>query len=189
MKLIVGLSRQWWSDGTLFSQSTPIESDSSLSKLELYESWHENGSRLEICLFKDEKEDGLYQKWYETGELFIQCTYKFGIYTGLYQSWYQNGNPLIKCFYRDPLNDDPELNTTTKYFHCPRDDNNLESDPIVFGVHVDGIEHGLYQHYYENGHLKYQCTYDNGVKHGLYQEWNENGQLTLQSTYENGTEQ
>ena len=49
----------------------------------------------------------------------------------------------------------------------------------------NGVEHGLWQKWHNNGQLWIQCIYKDGELDGLYQEWYYNGQLLTQCTYKN----
>jgi len=52
----------------------------------------------------------------------------------------------------------------------------------------NGIKHGLYRSWYQNGQLEAEGNYVNGEIDGAVRAWHENGQLKLEATYLSGLE-
>lgn len=52
---------------------------------------------------------------------------------------------------------------------------------------IDGQQIG-YRYWYPSGALGIECGLQNGIKHGSYRTWHENGQIEEQSTYYEGKE-
>ena len=52
--------------------------------------------------------------------------------------------------------------------------------------YVNGLKHGMYKEYFDNGKLKYEINYVNGNIHGMYKEYFDNGELNSEIYYVNG---
>lgn len=55
-------------------------------------------------------------------------------------------------------------------------------------VNKNGLKHGLYEWFYENGIHCLKCTYKNNRLDGLYESFYENGKTLIKRTYKNGLE-
>lgn len=51
------------------------------------------------------------------------------------------------------------------------------------GSYNNGVPHGKFNHYYDNGQLKYESTYNNGLEEGEFKRYYKNGQLQEQGTH------
>jgi antitoxin component YwqK of YwqJK toxin-antitoxin module len=51
------------------------------------------------------------------------------------------------------------------------------------GSYNNGIPHGKFNHYYDNGQLKYESTFNNGLEEGEFKRYYKNGQLQEQGTH------
>lgn len=51
------------------------------------------------------------------------------------------------------------------------------------GSYNNGVPHGKFNHYYDNGQLKYESTFNNGLEEGEFKRYYKNGQLQEQGTH------
>lgn len=50
------------------------------------------------------------------------------------------------------------------------------------GAYNHGVPHGKFNHYYENGNVKYESTFKNGLEEGEFKRYYKNGQVQEQGT-------
>lgn len=58
--------------------------------------------------------------------------------------------------------------------------------PLEIESYKDGIPHGTFVKFYQNRNKQQEVEYVNGVQHGKFRYYNEDGILTLEYLYENG---
>ena len=51
------------------------------------------------------------------------------------------------------------------------------------GSYNNGVPHGKFNHYYDNGQLKYESSFNNGLEEGEFKRYYKNGQLQEQGTH------
>jgi len=49
--------------------------------------------------------------------------------------------------------------------------------------YINGIKHGLYKEYYDNGNIRIECNYSDEQKHGLYKKYYDNGNIRIECNY------
>jgi antitoxin component YwqK of YwqJK toxin-antitoxin module len=54
------------------------------------------------------------------------------------------------------------------------------------GRFENGVEHGVWEYYYENGIRKYTETWENGKEHGVHYDYAPDGQVYRELHYEHG---
>jgi antitoxin component YwqK of YwqJK toxin-antitoxin module len=59
-------------------------------------------------------------------------------------------------------------------------------DKIPFDA--EGNKHGLYEKYWDNGHLRYRGEYIHGIMHGPWIGYHSNGNLWYKENYDMGKE-
>lgn len=84
--------------------------------------------------------------------------YYLGLLNGVWEQWY--GNVVDECFVKKQIVSRLEIKI---------DEN-----------------HGVAEHWFDNGTLKSQEEYKNGRRHGICRTWHENGQMQYETYYENG---
>ncbi|HAI76701.1 MAG TPA: hypothetical protein DCM08_10680 [Microscillaceae bacterium] len=63
------------------------------------------------------------------------------------------------------------------------DNGNLRAEGIVLD---NGLEHGLWTRYFENGKIEIEISYKAGVKHGPFISYFESGQIESMGAYRDG---
>jgi len=53
-------------------------------------------------------------------------------------------------------------------------------------TYKNGVQHGLYEEYYENGGLSKKCIFRDGKLNGLSEEWYSDGRPYSEANYKNG---
>lgn len=59
----------------------------------------------------------------------------------------------------------------------------IEHQTYLAGYYNKGIPHGKFNHYYDNGQLKYESTFNDGLEEGEFKRYYKNGQLQEQGTH------
>ena len=59
-------------------------------------------------------------------------------------------------------------------------------DEIIYVEDIEKPFTGKIIEKFENGQIKNEVEYKNGIRHGVYKNYREDGQLTIDNTYENG---
>ena len=59
----------------------------------------------------------------------------------------------------------------------------IGNQTYLSGSYNHGIPHGRFNHYYENGKVKYESTYNNGLEEGEFKRYYKSGQLQEQGTH------
>ncbi|WP_052599415.1 toxin-antitoxin system YwqK family antitoxin [Aureispira sp. CCB-QB1] len=59
----------------------------------------------------------------------------------------------------------------------------IANQTYLAGSYNNGVPHGRFNHYYDNGQLKYASTYNNGLEEGEFKRYYKNGQLQEQGTH------
>ncbi len=69
--------------------------------LDVETGWYDNGQRMFIRTYKDEKADGKWIHWYSNGQLWTDGTYVNGELQGEWITFYDNGQKMIEGSHKD----------------------------------------------------------------------------------------
>jgi antitoxin component YwqK of YwqJK toxin-antitoxin module len=175
---IIEIEKEWLDD----YESIFIKTDIYLSLLiNLYESllndkFYNNGQPKFSISFNKEKRDGIWEGWYENGQYKFRGEYSEGLKIQKWITYYPNGQiNTIKNY-----NMNGELNGDESSWY-----NNGEK--LSERNHLNGKQNGVSKLWYSNGQLMNSYNFVNGkVKDGKYQHFYSNGNLNMEITYENG---
>lgn len=59
----------------------------------------------------------------------------------------------------------------------------IANQTYLAGSYKNGIPHGKFNHYYDNGQVKYESNYNNGLEEGEFKRYYQNGQVQEQGTH------
>ena len=108
----------------------------------------------------------------------FQVNKKSGLKSGLYTRYYSSGNKEEEAMYKDGQMHGKRM----LYFDAP-------NDPVyAIEHHVDGMYHGMYKSYYEDGTLDFEGRYEQNTMEGLWKKFYPNGQLQEEVTFSNNEE-
>ena len=152
--------------------------------------------------FKDDQPIGEFKYYYSTGVL--SAIMKFNNNNAYATMYHENGRVLSIGKYTNQLrdsvwyffNDRKELLNSEDYVEGKIHGKQFiyyPVDPNVEGIKImemynysEGIKHGIWEHYYDNGHIKAKGKYEYGSKHGEEFYYFSNGQIDLSGFYKNG---
>ena len=108
--------------------------------------------------------------------------YKNGKLEGLTESFWDEGQPSGTLLWKNG-----ELDKLW-YFYGSDFDRDSRSTPYKFkdkGNYIDGKVEGLWERFYDTGHLMSRCYHKNGIPH-LVEVFHPNGKLIYKGNYKKG---
>lgn len=128
-------------------------------------SWYENNIRHDEGTLKKGIPDGQWKVWYPNGRLRCVRTYSWDKYKRITQQWTAANPRQVNFKLTDIyLTDRNRAISYTKSNYAFR----LMED--YFPIFRNGLLHGLYLNYFENGSLKDSGYYQNGLREGVWME-------------------
>ncbi len=122
--------------------------------------------------YQNNKMVGTWRFWYENGVLKDSGALDNNRLTGLWKSWHPNGRQKSSITFKTELSaTDANYQKLLTY-----------QDPFTF----DGIRHGAFSTWYENGILESQGSFTNNYMEGEWLWFHENGAPSTVETYRQG---
>lgn len=157
--------------------------------------YYYNASNVAIVL--PEKYSGLWKIYDQNGQITYACKFVHGNKRFTETCWNNQGN-ITRQINFGSTNKTKKSRTVINgqqwciYRYPDKKDNVTETYWYENGqikyscTYSHGVKNGCEKHWYENGQLKYTCDYKNNLKDGLETEWYDNGLFKYQCYYEKG---
>ena len=134
--------------------------------------------------YKNGKEEGLFESYHKNGNLSMRAVYKNGVESGPYERFYKNGQrKLQKNYSKDHqlqseewFDKNGELIYNQKYFYTNENRTDEEGNPL----------NGVFEDHYKNGQVKHRINYKDGLRHGLFEHFRENGDVFGKTSFSKG---
>ena len=148
---------------------------------------------------KEDKLHGPYRRWFMDGQLCEEMFYEDNILNGIHNIYYMNGAKHIEFNYMNGYKHgkqtmwfpDGKLSVIQNY--CMGQLVGLQQTFYNNGqiktsenYNSDGQLHGSWRHYFKNGRIHKDGSYEAGKLHGMYIEYNQFNGISHSCIYDNG---
>ncbi len=131
-----------------------------------YESFDEEGNKIEVSLYRNDHLDGLRTIYHKSGHPEIEETYLNDIIVGDYKVYYDTGVLSLEV---------PYVAGTMSGLLKKYNEGGILTEEVTM---ANNNENGPFKEYYTNGQVKWEGTYlDGDNEFGLLQQYNKEGTL------------